>query len=435
MNKSPEADSDSQDILHYATRIDLIRDLVHGYQLLQVEFHRTNKKEVLIDRATHYIKGLTLWPNFGFTWFDPETGLFDYGEIYHERDKSHMEAILNELIETGSFASALQMSRVVIFPYHEEHVILAPIRAGQEIKGVFIGISREKSAQNLEFEFHFLNLALNSLGSALRRVESTALLSTSNEDLGEIILKKVSESEEARMFAEATTRRMSDFFNLFHNEVYNALNGVLGFTQLMMESVISAEQRENLEFVLKSGEHLKQITIESQRPKAVVEGVLSVDLKSVDMVRLWDHFTKILNETFKEKHQVAIWDSSIPRGFRMTLDEDRLRQILVSLAELLLKVSPHSPVTMMARYQEFRDEFIFTFESDELAANISRFDFTVYASMMELLGLGRNIQAYSLGICRSIAKFEGWVLEWNEKADQKAEIALRVNVSGRSKYE
>jgi signal transduction histidine kinase len=434
-NEPHDTESEVQDGLHYATRIDLIRDLVQGYQLLQMEFHRAHKKEILIERVTHFIKALAPWSNFGFTWFDPETGLFDFGEIFHETEKIQMENLLNELIESGTFASSLQMSRVAVFPFHHEFVVLTPIRAGQEIKGVFVGLTRDKVDQNREFEFHFLNLGLNSLGAAVKRVESSEKFSANSENLGELILKKVSESEEARMFAEATTRRMSDFFNLFHNEVYNSLNGVLGFTQLMMESVVSEEQRENLEFILKSGEHLKIITVEAQRPRAVVEGVLSVDLKSVDMRRLWDYFTKTIHESLKERNRVVSWDSSIPVAFRLTLDEVRLRQILYSLADLIFEAAPGSPLMMRARYQEFRDEFIFTFESDGLTENRGKFDFTVYAAVLELLKLGREVRAYSFGICRSIAKFEGWILEWNATTDQKSEIVLRINVSGRSKYE
>lgn len=423
----------SMDILHYATRIDSIRDLVNNFQLLQAEFHQTAKKEVLIERSIHFVNGLSLWTNFGFTWFDPQTGLFDLLEILNESDRVAMEQLLDQLIESGSFASSLQLSRVAIFELEEKQIILSPIRSGHDIKGVFIGTIAERIEQNLEFELHFLTLAMNSLGAAIRRVESTDKLSTTNVDLGELILKKVAESEEARMFAVATNQRITDFLNIYHKEVYNCLNGVLGFAQLMMETVVSAEQRENMEFILKSGNHLKKITSDSQKSRVVIDGILSVDLRLVDIERLWQNFNRATNELFKEKQRTVIWKSHFPPSFHLTLDEIRLRQLLHSLTELISNLCPHHPLLISVRYQEFQEELIFSFESQELFEQQPKFNFTVYAPLTEILQLERHIIPLSFGMCRSIAKFEGWILDLHEKEKGKSEIRLRMNVSGRKK--
>lgn len=421
------------DILHYATRIDSIRDLVNNFQLLQGEFHQTTKKEILIERSLHFINGLSLWTNFGFTWFDPQTGLFDLVEVLKEPDRVFMEQLLDQLIESGSFASSLQLSRVATFAIEEKQIILSPIRSGHDIKGVFIGISGEKIEQNREFELHFLTLAMNSLGAAIRRVESTDKLSITNVDLGELILKKVAESEEARMFAVATNQRIIDFLNLYHNEVYNSLNGVLGFAQLMMETVVSAEQRESMEFILKSGNHLKKITSDSQKSRVVIDGVLSVDLRSVDIERFWQNFNRATNELFKEKQRTVIWKSHFPRSFHLTLDEIRLRQLLHSLTELISNLCPHTPLLIEVRYQEFQEELIFSFESQELFEHHQKINFTSYAPLTEILELNRQIIPLSFGMCRSIAKFEGWILDLHEEENEKTEIRLRINASGRKK--
>ena len=428
-------ENNSLDLLHYATRIDSIRDLVTNFQLLQGDFHQTNKKEILIERVIYFTNGLTSWSNFGFTWFDPQTGVFDLKEINKEHERPLMNQLLEELIDSGTFASSLQLNRVTSFQLKENHIILSPIRSGHNIKGVFIGISNQEVERNQEFEFNFLNLAMNSLGAAIRRVESTDHLSSNNLDLGEIILKKVAESEEARLFAVATNQRITDFLSLYYNEVYNALNGVLGFSQLMMETVVSAEQRENMEFILKSGTHLKNITTDAQKATVVIDGILSVDLKSVDIERLWQNFMRMTNEVFKEKNRSILWKSNLPPAFHITIDEVRLRQILHSLTDLLSEISDNTPLLLTARYQEFQDELIFYFESQKLFQNHRQLDFTTYAPLAEILQLGRNISPLSFRMCRSIIKFEGWVLDLHEQENEKIELRLRINVSRRTKNE
>ncbi len=432
---NPTEEKNSLDILHYAMRIDLIRDLVNNFQLLQGEFHQTVKKEILIERVVHFIDRLFSWDNFGFTWFDPHTGLFDLSEVLKEQKRPETLHLLDQLTENGSFASALQLSRVVTFEEHGKNIILSSIRSGNDIKGVFIGYSEKRIEQNCEFEYHFLSLAMNSLGAAIRRVESAEKLSTTNLDLGELILKKVTESEEARLFAVVTNQRIIDFLNLYHNEVFNSLNGVLGFAQLMMESAISPEQRESMEFILKSGNHLKRITAEAQRPKIGIDGILSVDLRTVDIERLWQNFVRLTNETFKETQRTVIWKSQLPPLFHMILDDARLRQVLHSLTHHISHACSHTPVLISLRYHEIQEELIFYFESQELVKQCHQFDFTTYASLHEILLLDRTMNVVSFGMCRSIVKFEGWVLELHDKEKENTEIRLRIHASGKPKYE
>lgn len=430
------ASSEVFDPTHYMGRIDSIRDLVYNYQLLQLEFHKETKRVRLMERMFHFSQNLAQWKNFGFTWMDLESGLFELQEVQKPLLKKELEVILNDLIEDGSFASALQLSRALSIPYHQDFLTLAPIRAGNDIKGVFMGIRTGESEKNLEFEHHFLCLALNSLGGALRRIESHGALTSSNEDLGKIILKKITESEEARVFAEATTRRMTDFFNLFHNEVFNSLNGVLGFTQLMLEEVQNEEQREHLDFILKSGNHLKTVSNEFQRPRTVVEGVLSVDIRAIHFHRMWENFSKMSTEWLKERGRAGVWNSQFPEDFHMDLDELRLRQILLSMLSLMHEKSETGElIHIRGEYIESRHELSFTFQSPSLARFGKELDFTVYAPLIELLKINRSLEIYSFEVCRSIAKMEDWIFEFFESSEQESFLLLRMNVTQRSRYE
>lgn len=432
MNSPTEIPSNTDN----SSRLDLIRDLVYNYQLLQLEFHRTSDRSHLIERMHHFIKNISPWKNFGFAWLDPETSVFDLKDLYHPEDHSEMDRCFNNLIDTGSFASALQLSRTTTIPVYNVFATLAPIRSGEEIKGVFFALADSYFDKDLEFEFHFLSLALNSLGGAVRRIESHFALTSNNEDLGKIVLRKVSESEEARLFAEASTRRMSDVFALFNNEILNSLNGVMGFTQLILESSSDPEERDHLEYIYKSGDQIKKISHEFQRPRTVIDGILSVDIRSSPLLRLWTHFTKEIEEIFKQKNRAVLWKSKLSEDLRIDLDEIRLRQLLYSLAFHLDAASEkEDTLSIQAEYTDMRHEIFFSFRSPSLKNHLHQFDFTVYAPLDQLLELNRSVSPLSFGICRSIAKLEGWILEENHVENGPSSLCLRIHVSKRSRYE
>ncbi len=89
--------------------------------------------------------------------------------------------------------------------------------------------------------------------------DETAELATAFNDMAGELQRTGAEMQAARADAEAASRAKSDFLAHMSHEIRTPLNGILGLTQLTLETELAAEQRQHLALVQTSGEMLLQV--------------------------------------------------------------------------------------------------------------------------------------------------------------------------------
>ena len=154
------------------------------------------------------------------------------------------------------------------------------------------------------------------------------------------------ELERARDAAEAATRAKSEFLATMSHEIRTPLNGVLGYLDLVLDSVLEGEQREMVETARSSGIALLHIINDIldfsklEAGKFVLENVpFNVRAVSADVVELL-----ALNAQGQGVELFLVWEDDAPR--MLEGDANRLRQILVNLIGNAVKFSSDSPVTI-----------------------------------------------------------------------------------------
>lgn len=175
--------------------------------------------------------------------------------------------------------------------------------------------------KNYEEEIIQLNLHLES-----RIQERTRELENSNLDL-----------EIARKEADSANLAKSEFLSRMSHELRTPMNSILGFAQLLQFTELTEAQSKNVDYILKSGNHLLQLINEVLDIAKIESGKLQVSLEPVE---LWSIILEVTDSVmpFAKKNSIKIYIPSNEFIKKSVIaDLQRLKQILINLMNNAIK--------------------------------------------------------------------------------------------------
>ncbi|TAN51849.1 MAG: response regulator [Methylococcaceae bacterium] len=175
--------------------------------------------------------------------------------------------------------------------------------------------------------------------------------------------------------AEAANRAKSVFLSTMSHELRTPLNAILGFSALMRsDPALTEGQRENLDIINRSGEHLLSLVNDVLDMAKIEAGRVVLEIKPFDLGTLVRDITDMLGKRAEEKGVQLLLDQSseFPRFIKS--DKEKLRQVIANLVGNAVKYTNHGSVTLRLGVQQGNDVLRLIIEVEDSGVGISKAD-------------------------------------------------------------
>jgi signal transduction histidine kinase/CheY-like chemotaxis protein len=170
------------------------------------------------------------------------------------------------------------------------------------------------------------------------------------DHLEDLVAERTKELARARDQALGANRAKSVFLANMSHELRTPLNAILGFTQLMMrDHGLSAEYRENLDVIIRSGEHLLGLINDVLEMSKIEAGQHTLNAENFDLYYLLNGLEDMFRLRASDKKLTLLFDlaEDVPQYVRT--DPNKLRQVLINLLGNAIKFTHEGGVTLRCR--------------------------------------------------------------------------------------
>ncbi|MBK1985991.1 AAA family ATPase [Sphaerospermopsis aphanizomenoides BCCUSP55] len=189
--------------------------------------------------------------------------------------------------------------------------------------------------------------------------------------------KKIeAELEWAKESAETANRAKSTFLANMSHELRTPLNAILGFSQLMNQDAnLSNEQKDNLDIIHRSGEHLLTLINQVLDLSKIEAGRMVLSTANFDLYYLLADIEDMFTLKAKDKNLQLIFERSFDVPQYICTDEIKLRQVLINLINNAIKFTDSGSVLVKIGFnvqmQKNKEETTITFEVADTGVGIA----------------------------------------------------------------
>ncbi len=260
-----------------------------------------------------------------------------------------LSVILAALLIAFTLLSALawRLTRSIETPLHDVQRALqdfsrqkldtrVPIRGSTELQGIANSVN--ELGQKLLSDNNSVRLQIDQATSELQETLDTVEIQSIELDL-------------ARKRAVEANRSKSQFLANTTHEIRTPINGILGFTSLLLKSPLTTQQREYLRTIAHSSQGLLTIINDILDFSRLEEDRLTIDRAPLNLRQVIEETLQILAPSASEKQLYLIANNQPDVPLHLQGDALRIKQVLTNLVSNAIKFSDKGDVIVQTQLE------------------------------------------------------------------------------------
>jgi two-component system, sensor histidine kinase and response regulator len=304
--------------------------------------------------------------------------------------------------------------------------ITVPIFCGENLWGLLASYQNSAPRQWSEAEINVAVHIGKQLGVAVQQAE---LLAHTQRQSMELIKSKET--------AEVANRAKSQFLASMSHELRTPLNAILGFSQVMARnSSITPEQKEYIEIINRSGEHLLELINDVLSMSKIEAGQIAINENRFNLYKLLNSLKEMLQLKANSKGLLLIFEQPDNLPKYILTDESKLRQVLINLIGNAIKFTINGSINLRVISQPENDitgenKCQLLFEVADTGPGISPSEIsTLFQPFVQTETGRRSMQGTGLGlpISQQFVRIMGGDISVESKLGQGTKFTFNIQV-------